>query len=218
MEFKANADVLTASGEKIGEVERVVIDPQSKKVTHVVVRKGFLFSEDKVVPVNMIAAATGSDVALRKSAGDLEMLPEYVDKHYVIVDERELGRQQTTDFPSSAYWYPPFAGGAASAPSRPTAAEKPALVEQEEYNIPKGTVALQEGAEVIARDDEHVGDVEQVLTDPQADRVTHFVIADGLLLKERKLVPYRWVERVFSDQVHLAVGSSCLEQLPEYQD
>ena len=26
------------------------------------------------------------------------------------------------------------------------------------------------------------------------------------------------VERVFSDQVHLAVGSSCLEQLPEYQD
>jgi hypothetical protein len=41
-------------------------------------------------------------------------------------------------------------------------------------NIPDVTVALKEGAKVIARDNKEVGHVVQVLTHNSADQVTHF--------------------------------------------
>jgi hypothetical protein len=85
-----------------------------------------------------------------------------------------------------------------------------------ERNLPERTVALEEGAKVVSADDEHVGDIEQVLTDPQSDRVTHFIIKEGLLLKERKLIPTHWVSRLTEDRVKLAVGSDLLERLPQY--
>jgi uncharacterized protein YrrD len=215
MKFKVDANVLTATGEKIGEVERVVIDPKTKEITHVVVRKGFLFTEDKVVPVDLIAAAMEEDVRLRPDAGDLEALPDYVEEHYILVDERDLGRP---DVPAPTYWYPPFGAAMVAEPAATRSAEREALIQQKEYNIPKGTVAMEEGAKVMAADHEHVGDVEEVLTDPQADRVTHFVITEGLLFKDRKLIPFHWVNQIMPDKVQLAVGSSFLERLPEYQN
>jgi uncharacterized protein YrrD len=218
VKFKSNANVLTANGDKVGEVQRVVVDPKTKQITHVVVRKGFLFSEDKVVPINLIASATDESVRLRDDAGDLEALPEYIEKHYVLVNERELGRPQPSDAAAATYWYPPFATSVVSEQTEPALAEKPAFIEREKYNIPEGTVALQEGVKVVAANDEHVGDVEEVLTDAQADRVTHFVIAEGLLYKDKKLVPSRWVSRISAEEIQLAVSSSCLERLPEYQN
>jgi sporulation protein YlmC with PRC-barrel domain len=40
MQFKGGADVLTASNDTVGKVDRVVLDPRTKQVTHLVVRKG----------------------------------------------------------------------------------------------------------------------------------------------------------------------------------
>jgi uncharacterized protein YrrD len=220
--FKVNANVITTSGDKVGEVERVVLDPKTKEITHVVVRKGFLFTEDKVVPINLVASATEGEVRLREDAGDLEALPKYEKEHYILADERELAHPQTSPqaahVPAPAYWYPPFGPSTVGEPTEPITAEPEGLIQTKEYNVPEGTVALKEGAEVFSADREHVGDVEQVLTDPQADRVTHFVIAEGLLLKERKLVPYRWVNEITGEGIELAVGSSFLEKLPEYKN
>jgi uncharacterized protein YrrD len=214
MRFSKDANVFTADGEKVGEVERVVINPRINEVTHIVVRQGFLFTEDKVVPVDLIASATDERVALREDAGDLDAVPNFEEEHYIPLDEMEKRRTETPAyFPSPVYWYPPYY-------THPYGPPGPLLmrpvVKETEQNIPEGTVALEEGARVLTADGEHVGDVEQVLTEPQADRVTHFVIAEGLLFKDRKLVPYHWVTWIGEQEVHLAVGSSFLESLPEY--
>jgi len=69
---------------------------------------------------------------------------------------------------------------------------------------------------VLSSDDEQVGDVEEVLTEPMADRATHLVISEGLLLKEKKLVPTHWITAVLEDSVVLAVDAETIEDLPEY--
>jgi sporulation protein YlmC with PRC-barrel domain len=46
MQFKENAEVFTSTGEKDGRIDRVVIDPNSNELTHLVVKKGFLFTKD----------------------------------------------------------------------------------------------------------------------------------------------------------------------------
>jgi uncharacterized protein YrrD len=218
MRFRQNADVVTAQGEKVGEVDRVVLDPHTNAVTHVVVRQGLLFTEDKAVPVDLVASATEERVTLRPDAGDLEALPEFQEKHYVLVDERELSRTETASTqPTPVYWYPPLYSHTYGVPGPYAVARLPLSV-QIERNVPEGTVALKEGAEVISADGEHVGDVKEVMTDPEADEVTHFVISQGLLFKDQKLIPYHWVSRLGEKSVHLAVGSEFIERLPAYTD
>jgi sporulation protein YlmC with PRC-barrel domain len=84
-------------------------------------------------------------------------------------------------------------------------------------NIPENEVALKQGANVMSRDGEHVGDVDQVLTDPNTNRASHFVISQGLLFKSRKLIPIAWVTRVGENEVHLAVSSRTLERTMDYE-
>jgi uncharacterized protein YrrD len=209
-----NATVFTMDEEKVGRIDRVVIDPRTREVTHVVVRQGFLFTEDKVLPISLVASAEDDRVVLREDAQNLEALPRFETVHYVPLDEAELGRiGPLVAGPDPLYGYPPYGVPYGSLP-----VVSPVLVPETERHVPEGEVALREGADVISADGEHVGDVEQVLTDPQADRATHFVISQGLLLKQKKLIPTTWVSRFGEESVHLGVGEKLIDSLPEYAD
>ena len=217
MQFKEGAKVFTADGERVGTIDRVVLEPDTKEVTHIVVQKGFLFTEDKVVPMSLVGPATQDRVTLREDAGDLEKLPDFREAHYVPAD-REPEPQPV---PGAAHWarslylYPPV--GAWWATSSFADYDRPQYVVKTETNIPEGTVALEEGARVISSDGEHVGDVERIFTDPLEDRATHLLISEGLILKEKRLIPTGWMTSVLEDEVHLSVKSEFVENLPEYE-
>lgn len=209
MRFEQGADVYTAESNKIGEINRVIIDPKTNEVTHVVVQKGFLLTVDKVVPISLIGPTIEDRVTLRENAGDLEALPDFEETHYVLSSEEKL------------FWYPPtrsmwwHTGGYLGFTG--SFYPIPPYVAQTERNIPEGTVALKDGAKVISSGGKHVGNVETILIDPQENRATHLVISKGLLSKERKLIPTSWVSIVMSDEIHLAVDSGVIEELREYE-
>jgi hypothetical protein len=46
--------------------------------------------------------------------------------------------------------------------------------------------------------------------------VTHFVIGNGFLLKEHKLVPAHWVNTMMDEKIHLSVESHLFDRLPDY--
>jgi sporulation protein YlmC with PRC-barrel domain len=207
MQFKPSSMVYTLDGENVGRVDRIVLDPRTKDITHLLVRSKFLLTEDKVVPVGLIVAATEKGVTLWGDLDDFEALPLFEETHYL----RAAG-----NLPSPAThdalllgWYPP-AGGVP-----PRAAVSPSTLDVIEFkqNIPEGTVALRERAKVIANDGKQVGTVEQVLMDPHLDQATNLVIAQGLLMKERRRVPIQWVSEVREGEIHLAVGADTLEEL-----
>ena len=212
MQLKEGADIYTAEGKRVGSLDRVVLDPRSKEVTGIVVRKGVLFGEDKVVPISLVATVTEGNVNLRPGAGDLEELPNFIETEYVPSGVHGAPRTGERD----VYWYPPVgftSWGAPAAVNQPV----PEYVLETTRNIPEGTVALKRGAKVLSSDDQRVGDVEEILTEPTADRATHLVISEGLLLKEKRLIPTQWISSVLEDQVVLAVDSDVIENLPEYQ-
>ena len=74
MQFNENAEVQTASGEKVGRIDRVVMDPKSKELTHFVVRKGLIFTTDKVIPLDQVESADGDRVVLKAGAGEADDL------------------------------------------------------------------------------------------------------------------------------------------------
>ncbi len=96
MQFKQGANVSTFDGKSVGTVDRVVLTPKTKEVTHIVVRKGFLFSEDKIIPLSLITSATENQVTLRQDATDLDKLPPFEEVHYIPLDETEA---RTAEYP-----------------------------------------------------------------------------------------------------------------------
>lgn len=213
MQFKQGTAVFTQDGKEAGHIDRVVIDPRTKRATHIVVRKGILFTEDKVVPIKLVATGQVEQIVLKADTDKLNQLPSYVETHYILLNEEELGRDgiEAKNFVPAVYWYPPYF----EAPIAPYV--EPPYIPETKVNIPEGTVAVKEGAKVISRDDIHVGNVEQILTSALSDRVTHLVISKGLLMKEKKMIPVEWADSLAEDKVRLAVRARTIQQLPSLE-
>jgi uncharacterized protein YrrD len=206
IQFQKNATVVAASGQQVGSLNRVVVDPNTKVLTDIVVRTGVLFNqEERVVPIELVDETTADLIVLHEDAGDLSTFPPFEERR-LIDPEGDIERPQSSgnEVPQ-IYGYP---GGVFVAP---TSGEKfNTMIEQ---NIPSGTVALKEGAVVITAEGKHVGKVERVLAEAPADRATHLLISTGMFIKETKLVPINWVQTIYESEVHLRVKKDSVEEL-----
>ena len=201
MEFKQGTKVVTSDGQNSGTVDRVVLDPRTKKVTDVVLHKGFLLPEDKVVPIQHVVKADDHEVVLKDSAERVKDLPPFQEKYYV-PSNNEIGIDYTTGYARPLYGYPPV---------NPL---WPGKIETQQ-NIPPNTVSVKEGAKVMSEDGKHVGNVERVILDSPSNCVTHIVISHGIM-RHRKLIPESWINQMGEDGVTLAVGQHILDELEPY--
>ena len=210
MQFKKGTHVYTSDHQDIGAVDRVVLDPRSDEVSGLVVRKGILFTEDKVIPIGLVDIASESSINLNKSAGALQKLPDFEETYYVRATDVNdhvyaTAASDVPVYPDPVYAYPPVGTawwGYGSLIGYPAAIE-PNYVERVQQNIPEGTVAVREGAHVLSLEGDHVGDVEEVFTDEASHQVTHLVISHGRVFKNRKLIPSNWVKDAGEDEVML---------------
>jgi uncharacterized protein YrrD len=208
MQFQQGAHVFTADGQDVGTVDRLVIDPSNQEITHIVVRKGLLLPEDKVIPIHLVTATTAEKIILKAKAAKVDLLPPFEEFHYISGDPAALRPYDVSGQVVPLYWYPPFT------PVSPYLPMPPGVVEK---NIPEGTVALKEGASVISSDDKHIGEVARIFTASQ-DRLAFFFVSHGLLQKTFKLIPANWIRIVGEREVHLSVSSQVLERLAEYEE
>lgn len=202
--FQKNANVLSASGQHFGSLQRVVLHPETKVITDIVVQGGGLFNKEyRVIPIEQIAETTEAQVQLSSEAGEWESFALFEEKRIV-----EEGGQFNShrDTSSVIYGVPGMGGPAVVAGSEE---QFPTRLEQ---NIPEGTVALKEGAKVYTADDKHVGNVDRVLADPSADRASHLIVTHGLLVPEKKLIPMHWVMMLGEEKVHLNVTEAQIKE------
>ncbi len=218
MELRDGAGVYTKTGDKVGGVDRVVIDPESREITHIVVRKGTILPKDKVVPTEMIDSADEDRVVLYAAGGDLDDLPDFEEEHFVPAGNEFITGRGRAGAPMPLYWYPPLAGTSYAGGVYPRLEMDPGFAGRGRTvrNIPEDTVPLKEGAKVLAVDDESVGNIERIFTSD--DRVTHFIVSSGMISKTRKVVPVSWVNEIGEDEVYLNVGSELISSLPDYRE
>jgi len=202
MQFNQNATIISADSKEVGRLERVVIDPQTKALTHIVIHKGLINAKDKVVPVDMIAAAVPDSIGLRLSSDQLDELSDYEETKY----------SQGNDG-----WSGPAMQGATGYMDTPNSPMTSApTLKEKVINIPPNTVALKEGAQVNTADGKHIGKLEQVLTSPESGQVTHLRVSHGVLRKESKLIDAAWIGTIEEKTVTLNTDSATVEQLPDY--
>lgn len=204
MQYNQGASVVTVDEKEAGHLERVVIDPASNEITHLVIQQGLLQKKDKVVPIAAVTIGREGQLTVHIKSDELALLPDFEEEQYRLADEGGQG-----DVPVADNVRPPYRGG-----SPGFADYSPRYVEETHLNIPDNTVALKQGAKVIARENKVVGRVSRILTSTPTDRVTHFLIEKGLLVKEHRLIPVKWVNRLTDDEVNLTVDVSAVERLP----
>ncbi|OGO38732.1 MAG: hypothetical protein A2W35_21900 [Chloroflexi bacterium RBG_16_57_11] len=197
MEFKEGTSVMTADGKVAGRLRRVVIDPETNQVTHIVIQSGLIDRIDRVVDVQRIGSASRENVTLLCIADDLELMPPFNITQYTPVDS-----QVVPLVPMS------FANPLPAPP----------MIVETNRSIPEDLIALKEGAPVFSVDDEHVGNVKRVITDPEDGQITRLIVAKGLILKENKSIPIAWVDVLGEDKVSLIVDSQQIKDLPEFQE
>lgn len=70
--------VVGRDGDEAGTLERVLVDPNRRQVTHIVVRSPHV-SEEVLLPLSLVQGNAESRLLLHADSGDLEHLPRYYD-------------------------------------------------------------------------------------------------------------------------------------------
>ncbi|MBN8618908.1 MAG: PRC-barrel domain-containing protein [Anaerolineae bacterium] len=198
MIFRANSQVWSEDGQEVGQIDRVVINPKSRAITHLVVRHGILFREDKLIPIEWAAAASDQQVRLGVTVRELEHVPSFDEADFAMIEDAEW---EALSFPSGMalpmYGYPP------TEDRRQTAGIG--------QHLPKQALDLKERARVISSDGAYVGSMVRLVVKKATEEATHLVIAQGLFFRVEKTIPIEWVNAVEADEIHLSVSTEQLK-------
>jgi uncharacterized protein YrrD len=206
--FQLNADVIVAHEKQVGSLERVVMNPETKVITDIVVKTGSLLDKvSKVVPIELVHETNENQIKLSDTVDNWEDFPPLEDLH--LVDGNGDTGEIVDDVPPVIYANPIL--GPSRMPMSPD--EQP--VTQVERNVPADTVALNEDTKIITTDGKHVGNLESVLANSSVDQVTHIGISMGTLMKKEKLIPIKWIKEINVDEVTLRVNKESIEELAD---
>jgi sporulation protein YlmC with PRC-barrel domain len=193
MDVPMDAKVELLDGEG-GHTTRVLLNPISKKITHLIVREPGLLGIEREVPMELMLEGTPKTVRLRLTRDELAGLPPLEETRYITPPE------PLPPYPQEALlaWpYYPVDGVAIT-----------------EVSIPPGELAVRRGQRVQAADG-RVGRVDEFLVDPVSERITHLRMREGHLWGQREVtIPVDQIDRIEEDAVHLKLNKRQVEELP----
>lgn len=192
----------------LGELADVVIDPVSRRVTHLVVQPVHQHALARLVPVELATSdARSGGIRLRCSTEDVSRLAAVQETAYlrlgeVPVDDPvwDVGLEDVLALP-----YYPLDG--------PTDALGYAAVAYD--RIPKGEVEIQRASAVITSDGHDAGHVDGFVIDSDTQAITHVVLEHGHLWGRRDVtIPIGAVSSVELDRIRLSLTKDEVAALP----
>jgi hypothetical protein len=197
--LEIGAKVLATDGE-CGELVRVVIDPGREAVTHLVVAPKHHGGLDRLVPVDLVAAADKHEIRLRCDA-----------KHFADLDDAEDAQFLPGNTDQFGY-------GQHGAMTPYVIAREPLLGSHHHGamytdRVPRGEVEVSHGQPVHATDG-WIGKVGGLVVDPADEHVTHVLLDEGHLWGHKQVaIPIGAAARV-GEEVHVALTKQQVEDLP----
>ena len=192
--FRIGAPVFALDG-RTGHLDKVVIDPHTRRITHLIIHRGVLLTEDRVVPVELVERATPEGIFLHLTSQELTRQPRYQEERFVVPAPgwEPLPGYAATDV---RFWGSPYGGV--------TPPIQPVVESTIRHGIPEHTIVRERSTEVRTRDDV-AGEIDHLLVDPIRQELTHLVVCLNDQPQQPVLVPFEWVEDV--------VNGLCLTQV-----
>src|SRR5262245_439107 len=196
-----------------GELADVVIDPITKRVTHVVARpENQEVMTNRLVPVDLIdQSADGKGVQLRCTLADAAKLESVQEFTYLRLGGFPVGDPEwdvgAEDVLASPFYEGTGFGEYAGDPS--------GMMDAIVYDrVPKGKVEIRRSSPVYSSDGHHLGHVDGFVVD-EADQIAQLVLERGHLWGKRDVTtPIGAVDSVASDEVRLSLSRDEVGALP----
>ena len=199
------------------ELSDVVIDPTTRRVTHLVVQPHDRHDLARIVPISLAEPAHAQSHAtldLACSSAEIEKLERVQRAAYLRLGQfpvedpdYEVGIEETYALP----YYGSFAPGGIDSGLGPVAYDENAPVIWD--RIPKGEVEIRRGSAISSSEGRHLGHIEGFVVDDD-QQISHFVLEHGHLWGKREVViPIGAVDRIESDGVTLRMTKDEVEKL-----
>jgi uncharacterized protein YrrD len=209
--IRIGSQVLAPDGqEQVGNVEKVVISPKTRQVTHLLIHRGPLplLHHDVLVPVDAVSAVNEAVVRL---SVPLDVL------------NRTAARNPGDYATPGVGWEPP-----GEYRRDQVLFALPSPTDRLDQRLPRNegntanTQTEPEGVFIgtdtkVEAGDGPIGSVDRVLLDPESGRVTHFVVRRGQFLPRHTIIPVDWTSEITPEIIRLAVDRAQLAALPEYR-
>ena len=184
MDIPLNAKIECTDGE-CGKTDAVIIDPRSKKISHIIVR-GKDIPEGRLVEMDRINKTTEESIYLNLSISELSEMETFTETQYVKTDV-------PVDVSYDVYNMPYV---------QPMSTETIEIPIDEEL-IPPGELAIHRGTPVEAKDG-YIGDIGEFLIDPESGKISHIVLLKGHLWGRKELsLPISVIDHVLHNTVYL---------------
>lgn len=192
MKIPQNAQVQCADGLG-GRIVQVIVNPITKKMTHLVVEERNPPQVERLVPVLDIVETTSELVCLGCTQQELGQMPPLVEAEFLWADIPGLNGS----FP---YLLHPYV--------------IPGRLMTKQRSVPPGELGIHRGAQVFATDG-GVGSVDEFVMIPTNGEITHLLLRDGRLWGAKEVtVPVSEIDRVEDGAVYLKLDKMGVQALP----
>ena len=208
MEIAIGTAVLCTDG-RAGSVRKVLLQPGTGQVTHVVVSTAPVMGQNVVVPVDQVAAGDAEQVRLRLSKQELREMPPFSSADYAAPDAMWSAAVFARENVLFTPWCDPATGTVAARGGY----VRRVLVTGAAVEEP---VAVARGTRVECRDG-LLGWLAHVMLEPRSKQVTALVVRKGRLLGKDVIVPVGWARDLSQECIYLDVSAEQLGHLAEYR-
>ena len=182
-----------------GEVTRVIVDPITRALTHLVVEPKHRHGSGRLVPLDLIDAATG-DIRLHCTLAEFEKLDPAVETRFLPGTSGYSGYDQ-----EQVLVMPYYNIGMADAYCGPMTVTYDA--------VPLDEVEVHRGEYVHATDG-HIGRVQGLVIDPDSHHVTHVLLQEGHLWGRKEVAIPIGAVTGLDDGIRLNLTKRQVQDLP----
>jgi sporulation protein YlmC with PRC-barrel domain len=194
----------------LGELDDLVIDPITKRVTHLVVQPLHQHGRARLVPIELAdSESQREDILLRCNVEDVRRLEPVQDVAYLRLNAFQVDDPDWDVGVQDVYAMPYYdaTGFQTTAPGL----DRDVTVLYD--RVPKGEVEIRRSSTVWSSDEHLVGSVEGFLVDE--GQITHVVLEEGHVWGRREVtIPIGAVAKVGTDTVNLRLTKDELGGLP----
>jgi sporulation protein YlmC with PRC-barrel domain len=186
--------VARATDGECGELKRVVVNPVSKTVTHLLIEPKHRSGLGRLVPLDLVGGTGSGEIRLRCTKAEFEQL-DFAEETAFRPGVEEFGDYEPGD---SFAW--PYFGANASIPVT-------------YVSVPVGEVSVRRGDHVHAVDGD-IGKVEGLVVESEGQHVTHVLLQEGHLWGRKEVaIPIAAVASV-DNGIRLNIAKKDVQDLP----
>ncbi|HEU5430278.1 MAG TPA: PRC-barrel domain-containing protein [Thermomicrobiales bacterium] len=211
MRIIMGSEVLTSDGEKLGDVDGIVINAGNGRVQQLLVESGLLRRRRRIVGISAVQAAGGSPLRLDMTKATAEQLPTYIEFEATV--ESPQTPEMPMILPAAGVGGPvmaePIQGAIDYTGSGPFIESAPIDPDPSEVisNLEENDVILGRDTRVVDLGGDDLGGLEQLEIDGDA-AVTQIVVSEGILFSHDRTLPGSAITSYGDNRVYVKTAKS----------